>query len=258
MTSEQKYTKTLKRVNEDFLDDASIDDVKRPDDSLENPDYIMQDGRPVSELLSDYSCCVHIFIESSLMVRIKALCTKFRQLIERLPFDLVVSPVVISCGLSETQWRYANYDTGYTTYEKYLMYHTDDSGKKHKHLFMGIKLNGGLSYTKAFDVVYMISNIIFIMTPDLATQFEFIYQVHSYEMEYFHRDGHSIVSKMRDAIGDVIAPVEPNSHPIDCLIELFCTICNVSYRESWKLHNDGYKDFIYMMREHMRKRSAFH
>ena len=77
-------------------------------------------------------------------------------------------------------------------------------------------------------------------------------------MDYFQRDGRSLVMKMYEAIDCVTADEEPNSHPIDCLTELFCTICNVSYRESWKLHNDGYEDFIYMMREHMRKRSAFH
>jgi hypothetical protein len=193
------------------------------------------------------------------MFRIKALCTRLRQLTERLPFNLDVSPVIISYGLSEDQWRYGNYDTGFTIYEKYLLGHTDDGGKKYAHLFMGIKLDGGLSYTKAFDVVYMISKIVFSVIPmDVTTEFEFIYHAYSYEMEYFQRDGRSLVEKMREAIECVTADEELNSHPINCLTELFCTICNVSYRESWKLGNDGYDDFIYMMREHMRKRSAFH
>jgi hypothetical protein len=236
------------------------DDIKRQDDSFENPDYIMQDGRPVSELLSDYMCCVHTCINSKFMVRIKAFCTRLRQLTERLPFNLDVSPVIISYGLSEDQWRYANFDTGFLTYEKYLMGHTEDQGgKKYVHLFMGIKLNGGLSYTKAFDVVYMTSKIVFSVIPiDVTTRFEFIYHAYSYETNYFQRDGRSLVQKMYDAINNVTAPVEPNSYPIDCLTELFCTICNVSYRESWKLHNTGYDDYIYMMRQHMRKRSSFH
>ena len=269
MTQEQKQkiyetfmnkTSKKRRLNEDFLDNVSADDIKRQDDSLENPDYIMQDGRPVSELLNDYMCCVHTCINFDFMVRIKALCTRLRQLTERLPFNLDVSPVIISYGLTEDQWRNANFDTGFLTYEKYLMGHTEDQGgKKHVHLFMGIKLNGGLSYTKAFDVVYMISKIVFSVIPmDVTTEFEFIYHAYSYDMYYFQRDGRSLVMKMREAIECVTADEEPNSHPIDCLTELFCTICNVSYRESWKLHNDGYEDFIYMMREHMRKRSAFH
>ena len=147
-------TSKKRRLNEDFLDNVSADDIRRQDDSLENPDYIMQDGRPVSELLNDYMCCVHTCINPNFMVRIKALCTRLRQLTEHLPFNLDVSPVIISYGLSEDQWRNANFDTGFLTYEKYLMGHTDDGGKKYVHLFIDIKLNGGLSYTKAFDVVY--------------------------------------------------------------------------------------------------------
>lgn len=48
MTSEQKkqiyetfMLKTMKRLTEDFLDDVSIEDVKRYDDNNINPDYIM-------------------------------------------------------------------------------------------------------------------------------------------------------------------------------------------------------------------------
>lgn len=110
MTQEQKQkiyetfmnkTSKKRRLNEDFLDNVSTDDIKRQDDSLENPDYIMQDGRPVSELLSDYMCCVHTCINFDFMIRIKALCTRLRQLTERLPFNLDVSPVIISYGLTE-------------------------------------------------------------------------------------------------------------------------------------------------------------
>ena len=110
MTQEQKQkiyetfmnkTSKKRRLNEDFLDNVSADDIKRQDDSLENPDYIMQDGRPVSELLNDYMCCVHTCINFDFMVRIKALCTRLRQLTERLPFNLDVSPVIISYGLTE-------------------------------------------------------------------------------------------------------------------------------------------------------------
>ena len=50
MTQEQKQkiyetfmnkTSKKRRLNEDFLDNVSTDDIKRQDDSLENPDYIM-------------------------------------------------------------------------------------------------------------------------------------------------------------------------------------------------------------------------
>jgi len=259
MTSEQKkqiyetfMLKTMKQLTEDFLDDVSIEDVKRHDDNNINPDYIMQDGRPVSEMLSGYTCFVHANSDN-LLFRLKMMCERIQSVMSRLPFNLDASPIVISQGLSEDRWRYANYDTGYSTYEKYILdrpaEYNQNNKTLYKHAIFGIRLNGRPSYTKAFDLIYQICKIMFAFFTSADTnQVDFIFKAYSYDTVKIQRGSTTIVYKMKEAIACVRAAVDPNSAPLDDLIELFCTICGESYKKAWELRSNGYDEYVAMMR----------
>jgi hypothetical protein len=247
------------RINEDYLDNVSASDIIAQDVNLQSP-YIKQDGRPLESLIPDEykKCIVSICIGNQNDAIPVNKLEQFKSILARIP-GLNVSEFVVGPAMTESQYRFDDEDSGFNTYAKYLLGHTTDSPKKKlaNSLFFGITLSN-VDYTKAFDVVYMIPNITFKLFQQENTVF--LYKGFSYNLVHFGRVA-TIVGCMKQAIVDVCAAVQPNSDPIDRIMDLFCAICGQSYSEANKLKATGRTssgiDFIPLMQNHMKKRRYF-
>ena len=174
------------RINEDFIEQEDIiDDITDTDIIDENPYYIMQDRRPVKELLKDWDCIFFIEIGDywtkvpDYVKRVEEMVNIYtRQLtdmIGRLPYGVEMSKFVVGSGLNDGEFEHE--DTEFSTYKEYLLNQTDDDNgiQKETKLFLGISLNQKtLNIQKAFVALSKISNIIFRITK--AKEFTILYK----------------------------------------------------------------------------------
>lgn len=141
------------RINEDFIEqDGVLDQISSADISDENPYFIMQNRRPVIELLKDWNCIFFLEIgdwwnnEPDYLTQVEKMVVKYtsklRDVLERLPFRVEMSPFIVGSGMTSSQWDGSNDGGGFTTFLKYLLNQTeDDKGiRKITKLFFGIHL----------------------------------------------------------------------------------------------------------------------
>ena len=141
------------RINEDFIEqDGVLDQLSSSDISDENPYFIMQNRRPVIELLKDWNCIFFLEIgdywnkDDDYLNQVEQMIVKYskklRDVLEHLPYQVEMSSIIVGSGMSETQWDNSSTGGGFTQYKTYLLQQTeDDKGiQKITKLFFGIHL----------------------------------------------------------------------------------------------------------------------
>lgn len=120
------------RINEDFIEqDGVLDQISSADISIENPAFIMQDRRPVVELLREWDSILYLEIgdwwnkEPDYLTQVEKMVVKYtsklRDVLERLPFRVEMSSFVVGSGMTSSQWDGSNDGGGFTTFLKYLL-----------------------------------------------------------------------------------------------------------------------------------------
>ena len=143
------------RINEDYIEQDNIIGQMTSDVSDENPVFIMQNRRPVKDLLKDWKFIIHFEVSNywdnvqgaEAMRQVEEMViqctTRLRAAIERLPYNVEMSQFVVGSGMAESQWN-ASYDGGgFTQYKTYLLEHTDDDKgiQRITKIFLGINLD---------------------------------------------------------------------------------------------------------------------
>ena len=224
----------------------------------ENSVFIMQDRRPISELLNGWDFIVHVEVGDfwtktdtpedmeNIKLTVLSCAQRIHNAIERLLYNVVKSPVVIGSGLTNTAWDSSYDGGGFTTYDKYLLGHTeDDKGfQKITKLFFGIRLEQNqINLQKAFIALSQISKIIFKITKTNA--FYVLYHAYLWNSFYIH-DGTGIGNNMQKCLRrdmeDACVSDEPNFYGIDRWLDALCIF-------SGHTRKDISKDYDFTMEE---------
>lgn len=200
------------RINEDYIDQDII--LEQPDvDTDEGSSvFIMQDRRPISELLKGWDFIIHVEVGDfwtkadtpedmkNIELTVLSCAQRIHDAIERLPYNVVMSPIVIGSGMTNMGWDKSYDGGGFSTYDKYLLGHTeDDRGfQKITKLFFGIHLEQNqINLQKAFIALSQISKIIFKITKTNA--FRVLYHAYLWYSFYVH-DGTGIGNNMQKCL----------------------------------------------------------
>lgn len=234
------------RINEDFIEqDGVLDQISSADISIKNPAFIMQDRRPVVELLREWDSILYLEIgdwwnkEPDYLTQVEKMVVKYtsklRDVLERLPFRVEMSSFVVGSGMTSSQWDGSDDGGGFTTFLKYLLNQTeDDKGiQKITKLFVGIRLKQDvINLQKTFVSLSHISNIIFKLTKVL--DFMIIYKGYSWNEFYIYSGkgiGYIMKRNLEKDIEDACVKVEPNFYGIDRWMEMLCVLSRHDRKE---------------------------
>lgn len=256
------------RINEDFIDqDDNLEQMTNRDVSIEKPAFIMQDRRPVVELLHEWDSILYLEIgdywnnEPDYLKHVEQMVVKYtsklRDVLERLPYQVEMSPIIVGSGMSDSQWDASFDGGGYPTFMKYLLNQTeDDKGiQKITKLFFGIHLKQqSVNLQKTFVALAQVSNIIFKLTK--VPDFMILYKPYLWEQFYIY-SGRSIGDKMSRSLEkdmeDACVKVEPNFYGIDRWMDMLCILSGYERKDIKKLDYDFTMNEIAKFREILRK-----
>lgn len=256
------------RINEDFIEqDGVLDQLSSSDISDENPYFIMQNRRPVSELLTGWNCIIYLEIgdwwnkEPDYLTQVEKMIVKYskklRDVLERLPYQVEMSPIIVGSGMSDSQWNNSSTGGGFTQYKTYLLQQTeDDKGiQKITKLFFGIHLKQqSVNLQKTFVALAQVSNIIFKLTKVL--DYMILYKSYLWEQFYIY-SGKSIGDKMSRSLEkdmeDACVKVEPNFYGIDRWMDMLCILSGHERKDIKSLDYDFTMNEIAKFREMLRK-----
>lgn len=258
-------------LNEDYFDKADLDNLDIPgdldaDDEYSTRNWEMQAQRPIAEILKDYMCYVNfeLRIVDKDEQWVYNLCDRLKHSFDLLPGDVVTSPIIIGSRLSNSQFDSLSLEDnekrgGFLYYLPYIMGQTmDDKGiQLCTQFYFGVRVDCGdkIDNTKALETVRTISNIIFGIT-----KVEHITLINNksnpkvshkplYDESYVNK-GNSILRRIKEAMDCANVDVEPNWYPINCWMELLCTVCGKSYTTL----KYNYEDFFREMEEYFSRR----
>ena len=246
------------RINEDYIDQDNIIDQPVVDADEGNSVFIIQDRRPISKLLKGWDFIVHVEVGDywtkadtpedmkNIELTFLSCAQRIHNAIERLPYNVDMSPIVIGSGLTKYGWYGSKDGGGFTTYDKYILGNTeDDKGyPKITKLYFGIRLEQNqINLQKAFIALSQVSKIIFKITNTNA--FHVLYHTYLWDSFYIH-DGTGIGSNMQKCLRrdmeDACVSDEPNFYGIDRWLDALCIF-------SGHTHKDISKDYDFTMEE---------
>ena len=253
-------------INESFFSDGNIEDINSAiedtetasDSEVRNKDWMLQDKRPIEQLIGEYPCIVNFKLMfddtgDDAYKEIDKMCRKLRMMFSN--FDSgEMSPVIVGSCWNEDQWRYSTVDTGFTTYVKYLLNQTQhDKGiQRNTQLFFGIRLNCGdvVNLEKAYDFIRFTIKAVNNITK--AEQVLILFKNHAvyknsvtWDEMYFNPNHNAEVS-LRKAISYTEPDEDPNYAPLDSYKEMLFVVSGKTVRDAWNLDDDV---FIRQMRE---------
>lgn len=124
-------------LNEDFFDEQDIE-VDNDEDVhvIESTySYMMQNKRPIKDLLSDFQCVAHIQLKSKYTPkdanRIYKLCNVLKNFLDAISYEIDASKIIIGSSQSRKDYHYNNPTvTGpngrIEPYKNYIMRQTED------------------------------------------------------------------------------------------------------------------------------------
>lgn len=236
------------RINEDFIDqDDNLEQMTNRDVSIENPAFIMQDRRPVVELLHEWDSILYLEIgdywnnEPDYLKHVEQMVVKYtsklRDVLERLPYRVEMSQFVVGSGMNDGEWEHDD-TNGFSLYKTYLLNQTkDDRGiQKETKLFLGIRLpQKEINLQKTFVALSQISKIIFKITK--VTCFMILYNkkhVDIWDNFYIYNKkaiGYNMKIRLEKDMEDASVDEEPNFYGIDLWMDMLCILSGHSCRE---------------------------
>ncbi len=228
------------RINEDYIDQEQDIIIEQPDVDADegNSVFIMQHRRPISELLNGWNFIVHVEVGGyrtkaetpedmeNIKQTVISCAQRIHDAIERLPYNVAMSPVVIGSGMTNTGWDRSYDGGGFTTYDRYILGHTeDDNGfQKITKLFFGIRLEQNqINLQKAFIALSQVSKIIFKITKTNA--FHVLCPAHMWNLFYIHDGtgiGYNMQNCLRLNIEDACVSNQPNFYGIGRWLDALC------------------------------------
>jgi hypothetical protein len=246
-------------INESFFSDDNIEDINSAiedtetasDSEIRNKDWMLQDKRPIEELIGDYPCIVNFELmfykttDEEASQKIDKICRKLRMMFSN--FDSGEMSLVIagSCW-TENEWRYSTVDTGFTTYVKYLLNQTQhDKGIQHTtQFFFGIRLNCGdvVNLEKAYDfirfTVKAVNNITKTQQVLILFKNHVVYKNSVSWDEMYFNPNHNAEISLRKAISYTEPKEDANYAPLHSYKEMLFVVCGKTVRDAWAL-DDG-------------------
>ena len=236
------------RINEDFIDqDDNLEQMTNQDVSIENPEFIMQDRRPVVELLREWDSILYLEIgdywnnQPDYPKHVEQMVVKYtrklRDVLERLPYRVEMSQFVVGSGMNDGEWEHDD-TNGFSQYKTYLLNQTeDDRGiQKETKLFLGIRLpQREINLQKTFVALSQISKIIFKITN--VPGFIILYnESHLKIWNDFHiysgrTVGNEMKKRLEKDIEDASVDEEPNYYGIDVWMDMLCILSGHSCKE---------------------------
>ena len=258
------------RINEDFIEqDGVLDQIASSDISDENPYFIMQNRRPVIEILKDWNCIFYLEIgdywnkDEDYLQQVEQMVVKYskklRDVLERLPYQVEMSPVIVGSGMSDTQWDGSSTGGGFTTFLKYLLNQTeDDKGiQKITKLFFGIHLKQqSVNLQKTFVALAQVSNIIFKLTK--VPDFMILYNPYLWEQFYIYSGktiGDNMTRRLKNDMEDACVDEEPNFAGIDRWMDMLCILSGHERKDINKMNYDFTMNEITKFREMIRTKN---
>ena len=234
-----------------------------------NSVFIMQDRRPISELLNGWDFIVHAEVGDfwtkadtpedmeNIKLTVLSCAQRIHDAIERLPYNVDMSPAVIGSGLTNTGWDRSYDGGGFSRYDKYLLGHTeDDKGfQKITKMFFGIRLEQNqINLQKAFIALSQVSKIIFKITKTNALYV--LYNFYLWDSFYIH-DGTGFASNMQKCLRldmeNACVSDQPNFYGINKWLEALCIFSGHTRKDISKDY-DFIMEEIRKFREMLRKR----
>lgn len=198
-------------LNEDFFDEQDIDvSVSSIDSNIESENYMMQDKRPVEQLLAEFQCFGHISLNLSQQQissdYVYKLCDRLKKFLDAIQ-NTEISKIII--GSSLTAHEYNKDETipeDQITWLNYLVRQTrDDNGiTENTHLFFGVKTLRKDNYILAQSTLTKILNIIGNLTD--ITEIEMIFRNIDFNSMFLNTNDKSYLPK--DLLKNAISTME--------------------------------------------------